>query len=190
MGNPRQWPAFAELDLTLVAISGPVYPEGSQKMSQRKIRPRILICEDEILIAIQIATLVEECGCEAVGPFAWGRDALSYLKHQTIDAAILDIELLDGASTPLARVLREAGGPMIVLSGLRANSPPPEFAGVEWLTKPADENRLRAFLKAVAVNLKATNMPLPPEPIRFRAVGLTEAQSTTAPRENGGGYGY
>ena len=159
-------------------------------MRQRKICPHILICEDEILIAIQIATLVEECGCEAIGPFVWGRDALSYLKHQTIDAAILDIELLDGASTPLARALREAGRPMIVLSGLRANSPPPEFAGVEWLTKPADENRLRAFLKAVAVNFKTANTPPPPEPIRFLAVGLTEAQSTTARRENGGGYGY
>lgn len=108
-----------------------------------------------MLIAMQIATLVEECGCEAIGPFAWGRDALSFLKRQTIDAAILDIELLDGASTPLARVLRETGAPMIVLSGLRAKSPPPEFAGVDWLTKPADENRLRAFLAATAAIVKS-----------------------------------
>lgn len=104
-----------------------------------------MICEDEPMIAMDIAAIVTECGCEAVGPFASGREALSALRKQRIDAAILDIDLADGASTPLARTLREQGVAMIVLSGLALSSPPPEFAGVEWLTKPVDEKRLQAF---------------------------------------------
>lgn len=117
-------------------------------MSQKSVRPRILICEDEMLIAVHVAAIVSECGCEPIGPFSSGRDALSALRRQGVDAAILDIELADGASTPLARVLREASVPMIVLSGLQTSSPPPEFAGVAWLDKPVDESLLQAFCSA------------------------------------------
>lgn len=117
-------------------------------MTQHLFRPRIMICEDEPVIAMDIAAIVTSCGCEAVGPFASAREAIASLKRQPVDAAILDIDLSDGASTPLARALREAGVPMIVLSGLDINSPPPEFAGVEWLLKPADERRLQDFCAA------------------------------------------
>lgn len=103
-----------------------------------------------MLVALHVAAIVNECGCEPVGPFALWRDALAVIRRQAVDAAILDIELADGASTPLARELREAGVPMIVLSGLRTSSPPPEFAGVTWLDKPVDESRLRAFCSATA----------------------------------------
>lgn len=108
-------------------------------------RPRIMICEDEPVLAMHLAAEVEACGCEALGPFASVSDALAALRIQRVDAAILDVELADGASTPLARALREAGVRMIVLSGLHTHSPPPEFAGVEWLVKPADDRRLHAF---------------------------------------------
>lgn len=107
-----------------------------------------MICEDEPMIAMHIAAIVNDCGCEAVGPFASSREAQASLRKQLVDAAILDIELTDGASTPLARMLRDAGVRMIVLSGLHTSSPPPEFSGVEWLSKPADEERLRAFCAA------------------------------------------
>ena len=118
-------------------------------MKHESNRPRIMICEDEPVVAMHLAAEVEACGCEALGPFAWGRDALAALRMQRVDAAILDVELADGASTPLARALREAGVRMIVLSGLQTNSPPPEFAGVEWLVKPADDRRIHAFCAEV-----------------------------------------
>jgi DNA-binding response OmpR family regulator len=114
-------------------------------MVRNPVRPRILICEDEMMIAVHVATIVSDSGCEPVGPFTTGREGLAALRRGAIDAAILDIELADGASTPLARALREAGVPMIVLSGLRTSSPPPEFAGVTWLEKPVDQSRLHAF---------------------------------------------
>jgi len=135
-------------------------------MTQHLFRPRIMICEDEPVIAMDIAAVVESCGCEAVGPFASAREAIASLKRQPVQAAILDIDLSDGASTPLARALRVAGVRMIVLSGLDVNSPPPEFAGVEWLTKPADERRLRDFCAAAIVTsaLGASGYARPPEP--------------------------
>lgn len=128
-----------------------------------------MICEDEPVIAMHIAAEVESCDCEVVGPFAHARDAMSVLRMQHIDAAILDIELADGASTPLARALREAGVRVIVLSGLHTASPPPEFAGLEWLVKPADERRLRAFCEGV------TTRGLP------HAASVAKAAGTSAP---------
>lgn len=131
-------------------------------MAKEFERPRIMICEDEPMIAINLAAEIAALGCDPVGPFASSREGLMALRDERIDAAILDVELSDGASTPLARALREADVRMIVLSGLQTTSPPPEFAGVEWLVKPADERRLRAFcheaiassrLRRAAVNL-------------------------------------
>lgn len=107
-----------------------------------------MICEDETLIAMHIAAIVDDCGCEVVGPFESSREAHVAFRKQSVDAAILDIELTDGASTPLARSLRDAGVRMIVLSGLHTSSPPPEFSGVEWLGKPVNEDRVRAFCAA------------------------------------------
>lgn len=124
-----------------------------------------MICEDELMIALNLAAEIAALDCEPVGPFASSREALTALRDERIDAAILDVELSDGASTPLARALREAGVRMIVLSGLQTTSPPPEFAGVEWLVKPADDRRLRAFCnEAIAVSR-----------LKRAAVGLTPA---------------
>ena len=133
-------------------------------MNRKLYRPRILICEDEMMVAAHVAAIVEECGCEPVGPFATGREALSAIRRQAVDAAILDIDLSDGASTPLARALRQASVRMIVLSGLRTPSPPPEFAGVAWLDKPVDEARLQAFCNSTralaAINYSVKHKPV------------------------------
>jgi DNA-binding response OmpR family regulator len=70
------------------------------------------------------------------------------LLKEAPEAAILDIELTDGASTGLARALRLADVPFVVVSGITTSAPPPEFAGVEWIEKPADNRRLRPLLDA------------------------------------------
>lgn len=129
-------------------------------MLRKQVRPRILICEDEMMIAIHVASIVGESGCEAVGPFATAREALATLRREPIDAAILDIDLADGASTPLARALRSACVPMIVLSGLRTSSPPPEFAGVTWLDKPVDQSKLHEFCSAALALAKLNVSPV------------------------------
>lgn len=139
-------------------------------MTHDSERPRIMICEDEPLIALHLATQVEARGCEAVGPFASAREALGALRMQRVDAAILDIELADGAATPLARALRDGGVRMIVLSGLHTTSPPPEFAGVEWLLKPADDRRVHAFCDEALAAVRPARRP-----------PMATAAGTTAP---------
>lgn len=121
-------------------------------MSKNNHRPRIMVCEDEPFIALNLIAIIEDCGCEAVGPFATGKEALATFRRQRIDAALLDVDLADGASTPVARALREKDTPLLVISGLQLTKPPPEFAGLQWLGKPLDENKLREFCTAMVAN--------------------------------------
>lgn len=111
--------------------------------------PRIMICEDEPLLACDMCDDVRSFGCDVVGPFGSQREGIRALGRETVDAVILDVELADGASTRLAGLLREHGVPFLVVSGLVMAEPPPEFAEAEWLLKPADAQRVRAFCEGV-----------------------------------------
>lgn len=79
---------------------------------------RILIVEDEALIAWTLADALEEAGIEVVGPVATAADGLTILAQDPgIDGAILDGDLRDGKSTPVALALRERGVPFLFHTG-------------------------------------------------------------------------
>jgi DNA-binding NarL/FixJ family response regulator len=70
---------------------------------------RILIAEDEALIAYELAQAVEDAGGEVVGPVASVREGLRLLSHEEVHAAILDVRLLDRDIAPIAAALLELG---------------------------------------------------------------------------------
>lgn len=72
-------------------------------------RRRILIAEDEALIAYALAQAVEDAGGEVVGPVASVQEGLQLLANEVVHAAILDVRLLDGDVSPIAAVLLEEG---------------------------------------------------------------------------------
>jgi DNA-binding response OmpR family regulator len=90
---------------------------------------RVLVVEDETLIAMALADTFEDAGAEVVGPAASVRDAFQLLGRQDIDAAILDVNLLDGEVTPVAEHLVARGVPILLYTGrgapadLRARHP-------------------------------------------------------------------
>lgn len=102
----------------------------------RKRRPRVLICEDDPILACDLELQLEDLGFDLIGPFAMQTDAIRALRNTTPEAAVIDVELADGACTRLAGILRDRGVLTVVVSGLRVSSPPPEFAGAAWLLKP------------------------------------------------------
>jgi CheY-like chemotaxis protein len=99
-------------------------------------RPRVLICEDDPILACDLEQQLEDLGFDPVGPFATQAEALRALRGMTPAAAVIDVELADGACTRLAGVLRDRGILTVVVTGLRVSSPPPEFADAIWLLKP------------------------------------------------------
>jgi DNA-binding LytR/AlgR family response regulator len=72
-------------------------------------RRRILIAEDEALIAYELTKAVEDADGEVVGPVDSVKEALRLLAGEEIHAAILDVQLVDRDVAPIAAALLEQG---------------------------------------------------------------------------------
>ncbi|MHA6345434.1 response regulator [Roseivivax sp. CAU 1761] len=80
-------------------------------------RKRVLICEDEPIVALDLQFLVEDMGYEPIGPFSRVSDGERAARSQHVDAAILDVRLLDGEVFPVANALLEKNVELIFHSG-------------------------------------------------------------------------
>lgn len=78
---------------------------------------RVLIVEDEALIAMEIEDLLRSLQAETLGPVPTVRAALDALAAERPDAAALDLNLRGERSTPVAAALREAGTPFVLVTG-------------------------------------------------------------------------
>ena len=78
---------------------------------------RVLVVEDEYMIAEHISILLEDLGCDVAGPVATIDDALSILKSGKLDGALLDANLNGVGTGPIAAALNEASVPFIVATG-------------------------------------------------------------------------
>jgi DNA-binding response OmpR family regulator len=83
---------------------------------------RVLIAEDELLIAESLAQAVEDAHGEVIGPISRVRDGLVLLTRDEVHAAILDVRLVDGDVFPLAKTLLDRGKVFV----LHSASPAPE----------------------------------------------------------------
>ncbi|QNE32983.1 response regulator [Sphingomonas sp. NBWT7] len=99
---------------------------------------KVLVLEDEYLLADYITSVVESVGATPQGPFASGEDALISLASgdglPTI--ATLDVNLLDGPSFKVADELDQLGIPFVFITAYGATSLPNRFAARPVLTKP------------------------------------------------------
>ncbi|ACA16797.1 response regulator receiver protein [Methylobacterium sp. 4-46] len=78
---------------------------------------RVLIVEDEMLIALELSDLVTDAQGSPVGPARTNREALALLDREPVDVAILDLNLADGEATPTAERLIRGGIPVLVCTG-------------------------------------------------------------------------
>jgi CheY-like chemotaxis protein len=76
-------------------------------------RRRILLAEDDFLVAADLIAAFEAADGEVVGPASSVAEALAILATAAIDAAILDIQLSDGDVTRLAEQLLADGTPLV-----------------------------------------------------------------------------
>ncbi|MBN2739870.1 MAG: hypothetical protein JXR35_03110 [Rhodobacteraceae bacterium] len=75
---------------------------------------KVLVAEDEMLIAYDIAYSIEEAGGTLIGPVATLANARRLCASDQVDAAVLDMNLLDGNAEPLVSELRALHIPVIV----------------------------------------------------------------------------
>lgn len=103
---------------------------------------RILVVEDNFLLAETLRDLLEDCGCELVGPAARVAKALP-LCTKDLDGALLDINLGSETCFEVADRLFDHGVPFMFLSGYNdAAIVPDRFGHVPRLAKPYDRQAI------------------------------------------------
>jgi len=124
---------------------------------------RILVAEDECLIAWDLADTFETAGANVIGPASTVSEALKLVMSQQVDRACLDFNLADGEVTPVLELLASKGVPMVVYTG---RGLPTELTsqhpGLTVLLKPLPAKRLVMELaKAKANGMSANAQPVP-----------------------------
>lgn len=100
---------------------------------------RILILEDEWLIAEDHADRVRKAGHEVVGPAPSVAAALRWLEGGTVEGALLDVQLNGETSYACADALAERNIPFAFMTGYGGEKLPARFNDVPVLQKPAQE---------------------------------------------------
>lgn len=114
---------------------------------------RILIVEDNFLLAETVAEVLEGAGARIVGPFVSMVEALERLTELTaVDGAVLDIGLNGQDSYPLADALQTTGIPFMFLTGVERHDLPEQFARTPHMLKPFSEDKLIQRLVEIGVS--------------------------------------
>jgi two-component SAPR family response regulator len=113
------------------------------------MKPHVLILEDDFLMAANLGEVVQEdLNAEPIGVSSVA-EALNILPD-AVDLALIDIELRDGKSYPVARKLIENEIPLIIISGNDSRSLPEDLKEVPFLSKPLATGRLVRLAKALS----------------------------------------
>jgi PAS domain S-box-containing protein len=113
---------------------------------------RVLLVEDEALVAMMIQECLTECGHAVVGPIGRAAEALVAAREGDFDAAILDINLGDGMAYPVAEILSARGVPFVFVTGYEADTVDDRFSDVAVLQKPIERQMLqKLFMPGINV---------------------------------------
>ena len=122
-------------------------------MNQPFADRRVLIVEDESLVAMLLETILEDMGCVPVGPAATVEEGLQMASEgEPVDAALLDVNVAGKQVFPIAEALRERGVPFVFSTGYGEGGLPDEWRGQPTLQKPFTEAAVRdALMKAMGL---------------------------------------
>lgn len=116
-------------------------------------KTRILIAEDEALIAMMLEDFIDALECEVAASVDNVATGLEAIARADFDAAILDVHLKQReASWPMADALADAGIPFLFTSGGDSGQPPQEHRDKMFLTKPFSLESLEKALNSTLSN--------------------------------------
>jgi DNA-binding NtrC family response regulator len=114
---------------------------------------RILIAEDEGLIALELERMLENFGCEVVGPVSSVREVLEQAVKGGCDGALLDVNLRGEQIFEILPKLQNLGLRLVITSGYNdVTLFPTAFRRVPRIAKPFDERELRRICENVFAN--------------------------------------
>jgi CheY-like chemotaxis protein len=111
--------------------------------------PRVIVVEDEALVALMMEDLLSDLGCEVVASFGGVDQAMEWLDGQAEapEGALLDVNLGGQLVYPLAAALQARHTPFAFATGYGNLKPDARFANVAVLTKPINPVRLREVVR-------------------------------------------
>jgi CheY-like chemotaxis protein len=111
---------------------------------------RLLIVEDELLIALELQHIVEQLGGTVVGPAGSVAGALQLLSEITPDGALLDANLGEDRVTPVAQACRDRSVPFALVTGYgRLELDEPLLQSAPRARKPFDRRAIHEVLTIV-----------------------------------------
>lgn len=116
-------------------------------MAERLLR--VLVVEDEMLVAMNIEDMLLDLGHEVAGLASRLESALILARESAFDVGMLDVNLAGQASFPVADVLRERGIPFLFATGYGVQGIAEAYRSATVLQKPFRERDLEAALRAV-----------------------------------------
>lgn len=122
---------------------------------------RVLVVEDEILLAMELVDELEELGAIPVGPIQNLEAAMAAVHEHHFDAAMLDVDLNGSLSLPIANALQERGTPFLFVTG--------------------NDAFVRAHFPAIPVHPKPCDMALIVDALEL----LVRQRSPAAPKHEG-----
>jgi len=109
---------------------------------------RIMVVEDNYLVAESLCDILTENGCEVIGPVSRLAQGLKLAADATIDGALLDINLAGEHCFPLANVLLSKDVPIAFLTGYGEGTVvPAAFGGVPRLSKPFSASSVVSLIR-------------------------------------------
>jgi CheY-like chemotaxis protein len=104
---------------------------------------RILVVEDEFLIALLIEDMVRGMGYDVAGPVGDLPGAMQLAETEPLAAAILDVHLQHGERVyPVIEILRRRGIPLALTTAYRDTEIEQAYADEPLLRKPFDQSQL------------------------------------------------
>ena len=111
---------------------------------------RILVAEDEYMIAQEIAGVLSDAGAEILGPVSRLSDVARLIASEDrIDGALLDVNLGNEAIWPMVDMLLARNVPLVLATGYDASAIPPAYTGLPRCEKPASGQDLARTLARV-----------------------------------------
>ncbi|WP_298352048.1 response regulator [Rhodoblastus sp.] len=115
--------------------------------------PRLLLVDDDPILAILVADWLSECGCDVVGPARTVKAALDLVETEgeALDGALLDVALESGESYPVADALALFGVPYAFVTGHGLGGVAPGYRHAPVLAKPFQFEDLQRMIDRLVV---------------------------------------
>ena len=110
---------------------------------------RVLVVEDQMLVALEIVSMLEDIGCEPVGPVGHLQTALLAATKEPLDAALLDVDVAGESVEPIADFLSRRDIPFALVTGYARERIPARLRDYPYVGKPFTFGDVKATVLAL-----------------------------------------